>query len=303
MDSHSTRKVEKWKLSCLHPHPKQSCLFRSRSSEETQELAANMQRNGQLHSIEALPDGTILAGHGRLKAAQLLGWEEVTVWVRDDLAGKPLEAERRLVDDNLGRRQMGPLEIARCYRHLKLITKRSCGSGLAAHEELELRDQIGKRLQLSGRTLDRYLRVLEGTPAEVQDAVAVGTLPVTLAERVAGLTTKQREQIAEEIRGGGMPAEVVRRFLASQQGRHKHAGSALGAFSKALQRGIADLQGRVEKVGRIAPEERDTLEQARELIQLLLRQAEQQLSETPTMVDSLADLLAARDAVPTMSEG
>jgi hypothetical protein len=78
---------------------------------------------------------------------------------------------------------------------------------------------------------------------------------------VAGLTRAEREEIAAKIRGGGEPAGVVRRFVAGGPGRHRHADGALEAFLKALRRGVADLEGRVEEVARITPEERAVLEQ------------------------------------------
>ena len=44
---------------------------------------------------------------------------EIRCWVRDDLAKAGDAAfERRLIEDNFNRRQLGRLEIARAYRRL-----------------------------------------------------------------------------------------------------------------------------------------------------------------------------------------
>ena len=115
------RKIERWAVDRLRPHPKQGQYFPDAPPHEVAELAADMEANGQLQPVEALPDGTIIAGHKRLAAARLLGWTELDVWVRDDLAADPAAAERRLIEDNLHRRQLGKLGLARCYRALKVL--------------------------------------------------------------------------------------------------------------------------------------------------------------------------------------
>ncbi len=149
-----------------------------------------------------MPDGVIIAGHKRVAAAKSLGWAEVAAWVRDDLVGDDAAVERRLVEDNLTRRQLGPLAMARCYKALKVLERTSKSARLTDSESKELRDQLGKRLNCSGRTLDRYLRVLDHTPQVVQDAVESGALPLTLAEKVASLNNARREQIAKRSAKG-----------------------------------------------------------------------------------------------------
>jgi ParB/RepB/Spo0J family partition protein len=202
----------------LIPHPRQQEIFPSPSPREVEELAADLKRNGQLTPVEILPDGTIIAGHKRVAAARLLEWSEVEVWVRHDLADDPSLATHRLVEDNLNRRQLGALSLARCYK----VIKSECQSHrkrLTGKDRRDLRDDIGQRLGCSGRTLDRYLRVLEDTPREVQDAVEHKLLSLTHAEKVAGMPPRQRDRIAAEMRAGGKPSEVVRRHL-----RHSIAG-------------------------------------------------------------------------------
>jgi ParB family chromosome partitioning protein len=280
------KKIENWKLERLSPHPRQGQFFLDPTTQEVKELAADLQRNGQLQPVEALPDGTIVAGHKRLAAARLLGWAELTVWVRDDLADDPAAAERRLIEDNLNRRQLGPLELARCYRHLKLLEARRGAGGLSDSAKSDLRDAIGRRLGVSGRNLDRYLRVLDGTPPEVQAAVASKKLPVTVAERVAGLGKPVRERIAAEIRGGADPRKVVGPFLTKKSVQHRLPRDAKTAFIKSLERGLADLGGRVEQVHGITPEERKTLQRGRKLIERLQARAKKQPRTQPSFAAS-----------------
>jgi ParB family chromosome partitioning protein len=267
----ATPAVARRKIDDLKAHPKQAQLFTEPPEHEVRELAKDLKANGQLTPVEVLPDGTLVCGHKRVLAARHLGWDEVDAWVRQDLAGDPQAAERRLIEDNLNRRQMGPLEVARCYQHLRRLGRPPHRGPLATWEKGDLRDDIGRRLGISGRNLDRYLRVLEGTPPEVQDAVAAGKLPLTAAEKVAGLARPRQEQLAAEIRGGGGPAEVVRKYLPRATGRHRHVGDAAGAFLKALERGVDDLEGRAEEVLGLTAEDVDVLGRAGAVIETLRR--------------------------------
>jgi ParB-like chromosome segregation protein Spo0J len=274
MATNDDRKViERWELSRFQENPLQRQVFSEPPEHEVEELAADMQANGQTTPTEALPNGRLIAGHKRLAAARRLGWKELDVWVRYDLADDPAAAERRLIEDNLLRRQLGKLGLARCYRALKLLGCKGLDGRLADYEQKDLRDRLGERLGVSGRTLDRLLRVLEHTPLEVQAAVEAGTLPMTLAEWVADLTTKQQEQIAAELRAGGEPREVVRRFLAAAPPRPKTPVDAKDRLVQALTRGAADLDGRAQEVHSITPADEEALRRGERLIRLLLKQA------------------------------
>ena len=75
----------KWKLSRLRDHARQGDLFGDVTAAELDALVADMRKNGQRQPVEILPDGTILAGHQRVRAARLLCWKEIEVIVRRDL--------------------------------------------------------------------------------------------------------------------------------------------------------------------------------------------------------------------------
>lgn len=168
-------------------------------------LAKDMQANGQLTPVEITADGTIIAGTGRVQAARLLGWDAVTVWVRNDLQSDA-EVELRLIEDNDNRRQLTPLTRARLAKRKWELEGKSArrGEGL-------LRDQLGKILDMSGRHLDRYLRVLDA-PIEVQQALDRKQLPLIEAAKVAGLGSDMQEKIAQQIRQGISPREVVQQL-------------------------------------------------------------------------------------------
>ena len=110
------KKVTNRKIGSLRPHPKQA-IFPDLSPDELRRLAEH--EAGLDEPVEILPNGTIISGHQRVEAAKLLGWKEIRCWVRHDLAEQGDDAvEHRLIEANFHRRQLGPLDKARCYRRL-----------------------------------------------------------------------------------------------------------------------------------------------------------------------------------------
>jgi hypothetical protein len=102
--------------SSLSPHPHQPELFADMLEHELPSLADSIRERGLDHPIEVLPDGTIVCGHQRWRACRILGWSSAPVIVRHDhAAAGDVAVEERLITDNLDRRQLDRLDVARCY--------------------------------------------------------------------------------------------------------------------------------------------------------------------------------------------
>ena len=61
-------------------------MFGDLGAAELAALAEDMETHGLRHPVEVLPDGTIVAGYQRVRAARRLGWREIDAVVRLDLA-------------------------------------------------------------------------------------------------------------------------------------------------------------------------------------------------------------------------
>jgi len=194
----------------LHPHPRQCDMFADLPDADLRQLADEMRREGLIDPVEILPDGMIISGHQRVRAAKLLGWKEVRCWVRHDLekAG-PDAVERRFIEANFNRRQLGPLDKARCYRRLKELERGGRCNGTVKGD---LRDYLAGQFGLSGRSLDRWERLLD-TPIEVQNVVSAKKLPLLVGGKVADLPKGVQQQIAAEIRNGAEPKKAVASHL------------------------------------------------------------------------------------------
>lgn len=269
-----TRTTEKWAIADLHEHPEQHDLIGDVLDGELNDLVESIRRNGLQHPIEILPDGTVVAGHQRLRAVKLLGWTEVDVIVRHDLAQAGEDAVvTYLIEDNLHRRQMNPLAVARAYHHLKEIERDRSYEELGYDDRRDIRDRIAERLgdQYSGRTLDRYEQLLD-MPRVVQDAVIAKTLPLTLAVKITRLREAHKRAIADRIEAGEPAKTVVEEYV---QPRNSSGGNDSEPTPHALYRRLVDsLSDSVEGLPRYVEDVAGSARDSTEVISVLERSSE-----------------------------
>lgn len=75
-------KIEQWPTAKLRPYTRNA---RTHSDEQVAQIAASIAEFGFTNPILSGSDGVIVAGHGRLAAAQKLGLNVVPVVVLDHL--------------------------------------------------------------------------------------------------------------------------------------------------------------------------------------------------------------------------
>ncbi len=88
-------KIEQWSTAKLLPYARNA---RTHSDEQVAQIAASIAEFGFTNPILAGSDGVIVAGHGRLAAAQKLGMEQVPVVVLDHLS--PTQRRALVIADN-----------------------------------------------------------------------------------------------------------------------------------------------------------------------------------------------------------
>jgi len=267
-----TQTVEKRKISELKPHPHQKRYFQRRSKQEFLQLARDIKKNGLQYPVRILPDGTILSGHRRVAAAKMLKWKEVDVIVMHEFEGNAAAAEEYFINENFNRRQLSPLEQARCAQGLYELARNGDLMSWQQTEKLQrTRDLVGARLGCSGRHAMRFLRVLE-TPPSVQFAYDKGKLSITLACRVASLPRDARQLIHEEIkqRGIGKAKEIVKSHLPQKGSTLTGAAKAFGGLVRELDKAVEALDGQVNNLPGCRPQARRVLERAETLIHTIL---------------------------------
>jgi ParB-like chromosome segregation protein Spo0J len=180
-------------------------------------LVESMRELGQLQPIVVTPDGELIAGMHRLRAALLLGWTEIQVIVLDlDGAKKQLA----MLDENLVRRHLSALEYAEALRerqqlYLSLhpeteqyrlggVAKAAkAASALSAVAESFSADTAA-RTGLSPRTIQEYTQVA-GIPREVRDVLRSSGVNDKLKEllAVARLPVREQKNVAAVLSQGG----------------------------------------------------------------------------------------------------
>ena len=89
--------IKELSISSLKPYPRNA---RTHSRKQIKQIAASIERFGFTNPVLVSDDGEIIAGHGRVEAAKLLGWKQVPTIALSHLS----ETERRayvLADNKL----------------------------------------------------------------------------------------------------------------------------------------------------------------------------------------------------------
>ena len=106
----SEKRIESRRLEHLKSHPRQAELFSDLNEAEFERLKQSL-GEGLNVPIEITQDNVVIDGHQRLRAARELGWEDIQVWVRDDLPNQQA-IDQRHIEANLDRRQLTRIEQA-----------------------------------------------------------------------------------------------------------------------------------------------------------------------------------------------
>ena len=208
------KRIESRRLDELKSHPRQAKLFSDLNEAEFDRLKQSLGK-GLDFPIEITSENVVIDGHQRLRAARELGWETIQVWVRDDLMDSQA-VDQRHIEANLDRRQLTRLEQARLIKALCDLERAIRPRRRAAYLG-DVRDRIGKRFGIDGRTAQRWMNLLQ-TPPEIQNAFSQGKLTMILAEKVSHLGDELRKHVADRIQGGEDPVQAVKEVL-MQQGK------------------------------------------------------------------------------------
>ena len=205
--------VRMFKISDLKESPYQQALMGDVPAHALDVLIAGMKKKGQRDPIKILPNGEILDGHQRVRAAKKLGWEEIAVIVVDDLEPGEDTVKVFVIEANLVRRQMDPLAQARAFRQLKEIEKKKPVNKMGQSDREDLRDRIAKSLgEKSGRVLQRVERILD-MPRPIQDAFSAKEINQKEALAFASLRKGQRQAAEQEILDGCPVKDVLRKYI------------------------------------------------------------------------------------------
>lgn len=261
-------------ITSLRAYPRQSEIFRNLSDVELRLLAEDIDRRGLLEPVSILPDGTIVSGHQRVRACDMLGWTSVPVLVHHELAANPEEAERFFLNANLTRRHSGPIALARVYKALResYMNSRDIGDNRAKLLRDAIAEQISAVHRCSGRNLDRYLRLLQ-LPRAVQDAIEQKRLSADDGAKILSLPKAQQQRVADACAAGRAKVElqkIVRGTVPDMTMRRFRAEFLRSIFSLCKYRKPSGTDRRAEAL-RLSKEELDLVKGVIKILRELSR--------------------------------
>lgn len=162
-------------INLLKEHPQNHQIYGDDDPVQFNELMEKIKTSGWINPILITSDHVILSGHRRYKAAQLLGWKQIDV---DIVKGDEEKYIEVLLLSNAQRDKTVLQRLREAELYKKIVEKKAAQRKLDAgsqnlgqspvvdsrppqEETGKTRDIIGAKVGLSGRSVDRGLKVLE----------------------------------------------------------------------------------------------------------------------------------------------
>ncbi len=178
--------------------------FSVKDDKDMQELVESVKRFGILEPVVVIPckeyGYEMVSGHRRLRACQLAGINKIPVIVRNLDRD---EAIISMVDANLKRENITPMEKARAYEMKLAAMKRKAGRRSKAEaakgeKPAHAIDELSKQTGESRPTIQRIVRLNKLEP-ELQKMVDKKELPVNTAADISYLKKEEQKALAEAI--------------------------------------------------------------------------------------------------------
>ena len=180
---------------------------RTFSDEKFKELARSIEEIGLLQPIIITENGILVSGLHRLKACELLGWQEIDCVEKDY---DELDAELAEIDENLVRIELTTLERAEHLKRRKEIyeakypeAKRPQGGRRQKNSETvsPFSKDAAVKLAVSPRTIQQEVQIAEKIVPDVKEVLANTELANSKREllKIARMEPELQRKIAQKI--------------------------------------------------------------------------------------------------------
>ncbi|OGO79655.1 MAG: hypothetical protein A2Y21_01235 [Clostridiales bacterium GWC2_40_7] len=177
-------------INAIKYHPKNHLYFKDLDKAMKDKLMEDMRDNGQINPIIVKKNDddtyTVLAGHQRLIAARRLNWQQIKAIV---IEVSEFEAEKLLIRDNLFRRHMGGMELARAL---------DAYSKLSDNQTRKSIRQIAEEIGENRNTVHFYIKLNTLIP-EIQQLVDDKKLTPTAAQAFTSLNEEEQRKSYEAL--------------------------------------------------------------------------------------------------------
>lgn len=187
-------------IASIHPfagHP-----FKVIDDDKMQDLVESVRENGVITPVLIRPamenQYEMISGHRRMHAAELAGLSTIPAIVRNMTYD---EAVIAMVDANIQREELLPSERAFAFK-MKMDAIKHQGITFGHDVQKWSHEEIGKASGISGRQVNRYIRLTELIP-ELLDLVDCKKINLTLAVDISYIDKEIQKWIYEYIRDNG----------------------------------------------------------------------------------------------------
>ena len=180
--------------------------FNVKDDEDMKSLVDSVRQFGVLEPVMVIPhkDGgyEMVSGHRRMRACQLVGIESIPVIIRNLDRD---EAIISMVDSNLKREKISPMEKARAYQMKTDAMRRKVGRRSNAEilngeaKPLNADQELAKQVGESVATIQRFKTLNKLTP-ELQEMVDQGKIPVNTGADIAQMKPAEQNILADAIK-------------------------------------------------------------------------------------------------------
>lgn len=180
--------------------------FKVNDDEKMEDLVRSIRENGVLSPILVRPSGMdkfeTISGHRRVYACSKAGMRTIPAIIREM---SDEEATIAMVDANIQREELLPSERAFAYRmKMEAMTRQGIRSDLTSGQKVQKlsREEIGQSAGLSGRQVNRYIRLAELIP-DLLKMVDNKRIPVSLGVEISYIPKQIQKWISEYIHDNG----------------------------------------------------------------------------------------------------
>lgn len=213
-------------ISIRQIHPFRNHPFKVLDDDRMKDLVQSIKDNGILNPVLVRPDEQggfeMISGHRRMHAAKLAGLTNVPAIIKEMTDD---EAVIAMVDSNMQREEILPSERAFSLKmkmdamrrqgkrtdlsqdaaseSMKRMTEKTSGTEFLKLEDSWSREEVGQQAGISGRQVQKYLRLTELTE-DLLNLVDQKKLSIVLAVEISRFSNEMQRSLYSYIQKNGM---------------------------------------------------------------------------------------------------
>ena len=197
------------KISDLTPHPMNEYYFDDIQGDGWNDLLQSVRTSGVTNAITVTNDGTIISGHQRVRACNLLGIEEIPAHVVEYTPEEMAKHKdvKDLIESNLKQRVPGnsnPVKLGRCFAFLEEYYNIKQGNN--QHRRMEnnftsskTAEDLAEENGVTRQTISNYKRLASSIP-EMQELLNTGKVtPTTALAIMRQLSEEEQREFVQKV--------------------------------------------------------------------------------------------------------